>query len=88
MYGRTISQARSKANRLLQEAEVYKTERLAAARGAAERFKKLAAEVARSPALTKRRLWLDAVGRVMGSGRVDVVQPPAEGERARVYVGQ
>lgn len=85
---RTMPQARSKANRLTQEAEVYKTQRLAEAYGAADSFKKLSAEVAKNPDLAKRRLWMDAVQNILSRARVDVVQPPQDGDKVRVYVGQ
>ncbi|MFG0316617.1 MAG: FtsH protease activity modulator HflK [Planctomycetota bacterium JB042] len=78
--------ARARANRVLKDADVHRTKVVNAAQGVARSFEKLAAEVEQNPAIARRRIWLDAVARIVARGRKIVVQPVEGGEQVRVYL--
>jgi membrane protease subunit HflK len=59
-----VPKARGTAARLLQEAEGYKQSVIANAEGEASRFKQVLAEYSRAPAVTRQRLYLDAMQQV------------------------
>jgi len=59
-----IPEARGAAKRQLEEALAYKAEVVANAQGEAERFNKLLAEYNKAPAVTRERLYLDAIQQV------------------------
>ncbi|ETW95606.1 MAG: hypothetical protein ETSY1_29900 [Candidatus Entotheonella factor] len=69
-----LPRARAQANRTLQDAEIYRSQRVNTARGASERFLKLAVEVQAAPAISRRRLWLETIETVLS--RADVVVYP------------
>ena len=55
-----IPKARGGAARLLQEAEAYQLEKIAKAKGETERFEQLLVEYEKNPAITRKRLYLEA----------------------------
>jgi len=55
-----IPKARGAAARLLQEAEAYEAEKTAKAKGETERFEQLLVEYEKNPAITRKRLYLEA----------------------------
>jgi membrane protease subunit HflK len=55
-----IPKARGAAARLLQEAEAYKVEKVAKATGETERFEQLLVEYEKNPAITRKRLYIEA----------------------------
>ncbi len=55
-----IPKARGTAARLLQEAEAYEAEKVAKAKGETERFEQLLVEYEKNPAITRKRLYLEA----------------------------
>jgi len=75
-----IPKARGAAARILQEAEAYSAEKVAKAKGETERFDQLLVEYEKNPAITRKRLYLEAKERLYGSVNkivVDTDQPPA-----------
>ncbi|WP_096086036.1 FtsH protease activity modulator HflK [Agaribacterium haliotis] len=60
-----IPEARGKAQRMIEEATAYKERVVARAEGEAQRFEYLLTEYAKSPQVTRERLYLDAVQEVM-----------------------
>jgi membrane protease subunit HflK len=58
--------ARGKAHRLEREAEAYKEQRVLRATGDAERFKSVVTEYKKAPRVTRERLYLETVERVLG----------------------
>ena len=62
-----VPEARGKAQRQIEEASAYREEVIANAEGEAERFKKLLAEYRKAPAVTRERLYLDAVQTVFSN---------------------
>jgi membrane protease subunit HflK len=59
-----VPEARGGAQRQIEEANAYKQQVIANAEGEAERFTKLLTEYQKSPAVTRERLYLDAVQKV------------------------
>ena len=61
-----IPKARGAAARLLQEAEGYSNEKVAKATGETERFEQLLVEYEKNPAITRKRLYLEAKEKLYG----------------------
>lgn len=55
-----IPKARGAAGRIVQEAEAYAQEKVAKAKGETERFDQLLVEYEKNPAITRKRLYLEA----------------------------
>ena len=55
-----LPKARGAASRLLQEADAYYAEKIAKAHGETERFEQLLVEYEKNPAITRKRLYLEA----------------------------
>jgi membrane protease subunit HflK len=62
-----IPQARGRAQRMLEEAEAYRAEVVARAEGESDRFLKLLEEYKRAPDVTRERLYIEAMEKVMGT---------------------
>ena len=62
-----IPRARGSAARILQEAEAYREATVARAEGEAARFEQVLAEYAKAPAVTRDRLYLEAMEQVLGT---------------------
>jgi len=62
---REIPKARGEATRTITEAEGYAVERVNRANGEATRFRAVLAEYQRAPEVTRRRLYLEAVGSIL-----------------------
>lgn len=64
---KVIPEARGTAKRMLEEAEAYKAEVVAHADGEAQRFSKLLAEYEKAPQVTRQRLYIDTMQKVMSN---------------------
>jgi membrane protease subunit HflK len=64
-YNSVIPEARGKAEQVLQAADGYATERINMAKGEATRFLALQAEYAKAPMVTRARLYLETMSKVM-----------------------
>ncbi|MDH3689370.1 MAG: FtsH protease activity modulator HflK [Gammaproteobacteria bacterium] len=62
---REIPKARGEATRTITEAEGYAVERINRANGEATRFRAILAEYQRAPEVTRRRLYLEAMGTIL-----------------------
>lgn len=62
---REIPKARGEATRTITEAEGYAVERVNRANGEATRFRAILAEYQRAPEVTRRRLYLEAIGSIL-----------------------
>lgn len=62
-----VPEARGQAQRQIEEASAYREEVIANAEGEAERFDKLLTEYRKAPEVTRERLYIDAVQRVMAN---------------------
>ncbi|WP_411816109.1 FtsH protease activity modulator HflK [Hyphococcus sp. DH-69] len=61
-----VPEARGEAQRILEEARGYAAERTADARGQAARFNEIYTEYAQAPEVTRQRMYLETVERVLG----------------------
>lgn len=62
-----VPRARGTASRLIQESEGYKQSVIANAEGDASRFKQILVEYEKAPAVTRDRMYLDAMSQVMSN---------------------
>jgi len=62
---REIPKARGEATRTVTEAEGYAVERINRANGEATRFRDILAQYQRAPEVTRRRLYLEAIGSIL-----------------------
>ncbi len=75
-----IPKARGAAGRIVQEAEAYAAEKVAKAKGETERFDQLLVEYEKNPAITRKRLYLEAKEKLYSSTNKIIVntdQAPA-----------
>jgi len=70
-----IPRARGQAQQILREAEAYKEERILKARGDAARFLALYEEYAKAKTVTRDRLYLETMERILPSAQKLVVDP-------------
>lgn len=64
-YNKVVPRARGQADETIQEAEGYKVDRVNRAKGEASRFNDLYKEYIKAPEVTKRRLYLETLERVI-----------------------
>lgn len=64
-YNRVIPRARGQAEQTIEEARGYATERINEAQGNAARFNELYSEYVNAPQVTKRRLYLETLSRIL-----------------------
>lgn len=73
-----IPKARGSAARIIQEAEAYEAEKIAKANGETQRFDQLLVEYEKNPAITRKRLYLEAKEKLYSSTTkiiIDADQP-------------
>ncbi|MHA7871470.1 MAG: FtsH protease activity modulator HflK, partial [Hyphococcus sp.] len=61
-----VPEARGQAQRILEESRAYAAERTADARGQAARFDEIYSEYARAPEVTRQRMYLETIEKVLG----------------------
>ena len=79
-----IPEARGRAQRMIEEAEAYRAEVVARAEGESDRFERLLAEYKRAPAVTRERLYIETLERVMGN--TSKVMVDVEGDNNMLYL--
>lgn len=79
-----IPEARGYAQRLLEEANAYKSQVIAEAQGDAARFTKLYVEYKKAPEVTRERLYIDALQKVMSTSSKVLVD--VEGGNNMLYL--
>lgn len=79
-----IPEARGYAQRLLEEANAYKAQVIAEAEGDAARFTKLYVEYKKAPEVTRERLYIDALQKVMSTSSKVLVD--VEGGNNMLYL--
>ena len=62
-----IPKARGEASRMIQEAEAYKASTIANAQGNASRFQQILTEYQKAPAITRDRMYLDAMQQIFAN---------------------
>ncbi len=63
---RVVPEARGQAQRILEEAGAYASQVTADARGQAARFDEIYSEYAKAPAVTRQRMYLETIEKVLG----------------------
>src|SRR5690606_15135691 len=79
-----IPEARGRAQRTLEEAEAYRAEVIARAEGETDRFERLLAEYQNAPRVTRERLYIETIERVMGNASKVMVD--VEGGNNMLYL--
>ncbi len=79
-----IPEARGQAQRRIEEAEAYRARVVAEAEGESKRFELLMAEFEKSPEVTRRRLYIDAVEEVLS--KASKVMVDVEGGNNMMYL--
>jgi membrane protease subunit HflK len=74
-----IPRARGNAQRQLQDAQAYRAKKIADAEGEAERFAKLLAEYERAPGVTRERLYIETIERVLKNSRKVLLDTKGDG---------
>jgi membrane protease subunit HflK len=69
-----IPKARGAASRMLLEAEAYEAEKVAKANGETQRFDQLLVEYEKAPAITRKRLYLEAKEKLLSSTNKVIVE--------------
>jgi len=72
-----VPKARGSASRLMQESEGYKQRIIATAEGEASRFRQILTEYSRAPAVTRERMYIDAVQQVLSNTSKVIVDQKA-----------
>lgn len=70
---KVVPEARGQAARKLEEANAYRAQVIAQAEGDAARFTQLVTEYQKAPAVTRERLYLDTMEKVLGGSRKVIV---------------
>ncbi|QWF71338.1 FtsH protease activity modulator HflK [Methylomonas paludis] len=69
-----LPKARGASARLLQEADAYQAEKVAKAKGETERFDQLLVEYEKNPAITRKRLYLEAKEKLYSGSRKILIE--------------
>jgi membrane protease subunit HflK len=86
---RVVPEARGAAERIKQEAEGYREQTVAEARGQASRFDQIYAQYKNAPAVTRERLYIEAMERVLASsGKIIIDQQNGQGVVPYLPLGQ
>jgi membrane protease subunit HflK len=86
---RVVPEARGASARILQEAEGYREQTVAEARGQASRFSQVYEQYRNAPAVTRERIYLETMERVLGgSNKVIVDQGAGQGVVPYLPLGQ
>ncbi|ARN80055.1 FtsH protease activity modulator HflK [Methylocystis bryophila] len=83
---KVVPEARGAAARIVQEAEAYREQVVAEARGQASRFEQIYEQYKRAPELTRERLYLETMERVLGGAEKVVLDEQGSGSGVMPYV--
>ena len=83
---RIVPEARGDAERILQGAEGYKQQTVAEANGQASRFLKVYEEYKKAPEVTRRRMYLETMERVMGGADKIILDNKGGGQGVVPYL--
>ena len=84
-YGKKIvPEARGEAERIIQAAQAYKEKNIAEAKGKADRFNKVYSEYAKAPEVTRRRMYLETMERVLGGVEKVILDDGVDGQGSGV----
>ncbi len=74
---RVVPEARGRVAQILQAAEAYKEQTIAEAKGQTARFLKVYEEYAKAPEVTRQRIYLETMERVLGNTDKIIIDKPA-----------
>ncbi|WBU61167.1 FtsH protease activity modulator HflK [Paracoccus albus] len=74
---RILAAARGEAAAMVEEAEAYRAQSVNDAQGESARFKSVYAEYARAPEVTRKRMYLETMERVLGNVDKVIIDPSA-----------
>jgi membrane protease subunit HflK len=83
---RVVPEARGASARILQESEAYREQTVAEARGQAARFDQIYEQYKRAPEITRRRLYIETMERVLGGAEKVILDEQREGGGVAPYV--
>ena len=83
---RIVPEARGRASQILQVAEGYKQQAVAEAKGQSARFLKVYEEYKKAPAVTRERLYLETMERILGGADKLVYDGAASGQGVVPYL--
>ena len=83
---KVVPEARGASARIVQEAEAYREQIVAEARGQASRFEQIYEQYKRAPELTRERLYLETMERVLGGADKIVLDEQGSGQSVLPYV--
>ncbi|MGJ3232271.1 MAG: FtsH protease activity modulator HflK [Oceanicaulis sp.] len=81
-----VPEARGEAVRLLEEARGYREQVVAQAQGEASRFNAIYQEYAQAPDVTRRRMFLETMERVLGRSELIILDQNGNGQGAVPYL--
>jgi len=76
---RVVPEARGGAAQIIQQAEAYREQTVAEARGQASRFDQIYEQYKRAPQLTRQRLYLETMERVLGGAEKVILDESSKG---------
>ncbi|MEJ8574327.1 FtsH protease activity modulator HflK [Microbaculum marinum] len=83
---RVVPEARGEAAQVTQQAEAYRDQTVAEARGQADRFLSVFEEYRKAPAVTRERLFIETMQRVLGSTENIIIDEQAGGSGVVPYL--
>jgi membrane protease subunit HflK len=83
---RVVPEARGEASKILQAAEGYKERTVVEAKGQASRFLSILAEYKLAPEVTRRRMYLETMERVLGGIDKVILDPSNKGSNVVPYL--
>jgi modulator of FtsH protease HflK len=83
---RVVPEARGQSQQILQAAQGYKEQTVAEANGRTDRFLKVYEEYAKAPEVTRRRMYLETMERVMGATEKIIIDDKASGSGIVPYL--
>jgi membrane protease subunit HflK len=83
---RVVPEARGRAAQILQAADAYKSQTVAEAFGQTSRFTKIYDEYKKAPDVTRKRMYLETMERVMGGTDKIIIDDKAQGAGVVPYL--
>jgi membrane protease subunit HflK len=83
---RVIPEARGKAQQILQDAQGYREQSVAEAKGRTQRFLKVYEEYQKAPDVTRRRMYLETMERVLGGMEKIILDEKSSGSGVIPYL--
>jgi len=81
-----VPEARGRAAQMIQEAEAYKQKQISEAKGEAQRFLSVYEAYKAAPDVTRRRMYLETLGEIIGKSNKVLIDPSAGGSGVIPYL--